>query len=168
MICEIRGDLVGLAKKGLFDVIIHGCNCMHTMGGGIARIIRDEFPDAYKADLDTEYGDPSKLGKFSSCVTFTPRNIIYDFDEKKILEYKGKFDKSMVVANAYTQYTLGKDLKIWALAAALTHIKCKYPNRVYGIPLIGCGIAGGEWNKIKVIIEIIFSDEKAIIVHWDK
>jgi len=168
MLVEIKGDLIRYAKNGLFDVIIHGCNCMHTMGGGIAKGIKEEFPAAYRADLDTEYADPHKLGKFSSCVVFPPRNIIYDFDEMKMFEYKGKSNKSLVVANAYTQYTPGRDLKVWALAAALTYIKCEYPNRVYGLPLIGCGIAGGEWNKIKIILETIFSDEKVIIVHWDR
>ena len=30
----IEGDLIGLAKAGHFDVIVHGCNCHNTMGRG--------------------------------------------------------------------------------------------------------------------------------------
>lgn len=33
---EIEGDLIALAKQGLFDVIAHGCNCFCTMRAGIA------------------------------------------------------------------------------------------------------------------------------------
>ena len=56
----IKGDLIQLAKNGEFDVIIHGCNCFCTMGAGIAKTIKDIFPEAYKADLNTKKGDRSK------------------------------------------------------------------------------------------------------------
>ena len=36
MYSEIEGDLIEFAKEGRLDVITHGCNCMCTMGAGIA------------------------------------------------------------------------------------------------------------------------------------
>lgn len=42
----VHGDLIQLALAGQFDVIIHGCNCFCTMGAGIAKAIRQEFPEA--------------------------------------------------------------------------------------------------------------------------
>mgnify|MGYP001795501660 FL=1 len=39
----IKGDLVKLAIKGEFDLIIHGCNCFCTMGAGIAKTIRSHL-----------------------------------------------------------------------------------------------------------------------------
>jgi O-acetyl-ADP-ribose deacetylase (regulator of RNase III) len=57
-----RGDLVKMAKRGEFDVILHGCNCWCEMGAGIAKAIRQGFPEAYQADLATTPGDWSKLG----------------------------------------------------------------------------------------------------------
>ena len=36
MINYVDGDLIKLAKVGKFDVIVHGCNCLSTMGAGIA------------------------------------------------------------------------------------------------------------------------------------
>ena len=44
---KIKGDLIKLAIKGDFDVIIHGCNCFCTMGAGIAKSIKTAFPEAY-------------------------------------------------------------------------------------------------------------------------
>ena len=32
----VKGNLITMAKKGELDIIVHGCNCFHTMGGGIA------------------------------------------------------------------------------------------------------------------------------------
>ena len=61
----IKGNLITLAKNGEFDVIIHGCNCFCTMGAGIAKTIKEEFPEAYQADLATNNGDKSKLGEIS-------------------------------------------------------------------------------------------------------
>ena len=53
----IKGDLIKLALIGNFEVIAHGCNCMCTMGAGIAKTIKSEFPEAYQADCATEKGD---------------------------------------------------------------------------------------------------------------
>ena len=82
---KLRGDLIKLALRGEFDVIVHGCNCFCTMGAGIALVIKSTFPDAYQADLKTSKGDRSKLGSYS---TATVQN-------------KGN---QLTVVNAYTQY----------------------------------------------------------------
>ena len=42
----IEGDLIQLALDGEFDLIIHGCNCFCSMGAGIAKSIREIFPEA--------------------------------------------------------------------------------------------------------------------------
>ena len=81
----IKGDLIQLALKGKFDVIIHGCNCFCTMGAGIAKGIKSEFPEAYEADLKTEKGNKDKLGTYSNAIT--ERN-----------GYK------IIIINAYTQH----------------------------------------------------------------
>ena len=52
----VRGDLLALTNAGDFDVIIHGCNCQNTMGAGIAKSIKQQFPAAYADDLATEKG----------------------------------------------------------------------------------------------------------------
>jgi len=62
MASEIHGNLLQLALAGRFDVIIHGCNCQCTMGAGIAKQIKAQFPEAYKADLRTVKGAEEKLG----------------------------------------------------------------------------------------------------------
>lgn len=50
-ITYIKGDL--LENPSQFDGVAHGCNCFHSFGAGVARLIRDKFIDAWKADLET-------------------------------------------------------------------------------------------------------------------
>jgi len=65
MIKYITANLIELALKGEFDVVIHGCNCMCIMGKGMAKQIAIAFPEACKADKETKSGDVYKLGTYS-------------------------------------------------------------------------------------------------------
>ena len=82
---RIKGDLVKLALDGQFDAIVHGCNCFHTMGAGIAKTIASVLPEAFEADKATAYSEEAKLGTIS---TATIQRISSNF----------------VVINAYTQF----------------------------------------------------------------
>ena len=81
----IPGDLLQLALDGEFDVIIHGCNCQCAMGKGIAKSIKETFPEAYEADRRTAKGDRGKLGMISFATV--QRN-----------------GREITVVNGYTQY----------------------------------------------------------------
>ena len=81
----ITGDLLHLALAGRFDVIVHGCNCQCAMGKGIALSIKQQFPEAYAADLATPRGDRAKLGTFSAAEIHRP-------------------PARFTVVNAYTQF----------------------------------------------------------------
>src|SRR5436309_9636698 len=81
----VTGDLLRLALDGRFDVIVHGCNCQCAMGKGIALSIKNQFPEAYEADLKTIKGDRSKLGTLTVA---------------RIERPPASFD----IVNAYTQF----------------------------------------------------------------
>lgn len=133
----IKGDLIELLLNGEFNVIVHGCNCFCTMGAGIAKQIKKRFPRVYESDLQTIRGDKNKLG-----------NI-------RIIKYKN-FD----IINAYTQYnyiniTNRINVDYDAIRSCFKQIKkfySKYNNIKIGYPLIGCGLAGGNWNIVRKII----------------
>lgn len=134
---EINGDLIRLSKQGKFDVIVHGSNCFCTFGKGIALQVRREFPEAYQQDKNTVYGDTKKLGTFTSV-------------------YIKKYN--IIVINAYTQYDYrGYQNKINvdynAVKIVFTKIKEMHGDKRIGIPMIGAGLAGGDWNKISNIID---------------
>lgn len=131
------GNLIEKAKSGEFDVIMHGCNCFCTMGSGIAKHIRAAFPEAYEADLTTKKGDRSKLGTFSEVT----------------VERNGH---QITIINAYTQYHYGgnKDhFEYDTFPKLLQSVKEKYGHKKIGLPLIGCGLAGGDEAKILHMIK---------------
>lgn len=142
---EIQGNLIELAKEGQFDVIVHGCNCMCTMGSGIAAQIRRHFPEAWDADQQTQMGDGTKLGNYSSA--FIPRYGI-------------------TVVNAYTQYTYGGEhpLILTALDSSLSRVARNFLNKRIGLPRIGAGLGGGDWPTIKGIIERVMEGTNTTIV----
>lgn len=132
---EIHGNLLSLAEQGKFDVIIHGCNCFHVMGGGIAYQIKNKFPQAYDADLKTGRGDRSKLGTYS--FAHHPK-------------------ANLTIVNAYTQYAFGRDrvhVNYPAIRSVFRAIRLNFAGQKIGYPMIGAGLAGGDWNAISSIIE---------------
>lgn len=146
----VDGDLIALALNGEFNVIIHGCNCFCTMGAGIARAIKTEFPEAYTADTATKKGDRDKLGRFSS--TTVTRD-----------------GHSITVVNAYTQYHYrgsGNKANYPAIASVMKAIKAAFPGKRIGYPLIGAGLAGGDWSIIAPLIDRALVGEDHTLVRF--
>lgn len=147
----IDGDLIQLAKEGKFDVIGHGCNCFHSMGAGIAKAIKQSWPEALMADHCTRYGDVNKLGTFSQLDTFETGDL--------------------TILNLYTQFkytSIQVDVDYDAVRKCMKTVKKKYSGKRIGLPLIGCGLAGGDWNIVSKIIEEELSNEDVTIVKLKK
>ncbi|BBL19207.1 hypothetical protein KIT04_038 [Vibrio phage KIT04] len=155
MIKVVKGDMVKhLQSKDRLDAYAHQCNCFCRMGRGIAPLLAKAVPGLRKADDMTVPGDKSKLGTFS----FT--------------EYK---DSGTLVYNLYGQYhwikhkvAPGRNTDYQALRECLVNMKIHliYANRgsvkdslTLGLPLIGCGLAGGDWDGVVFpMIEEVFDN----------
>ena len=140
----IKGDLLDLFEKKEIDILVHGCNCFHTMGAGIAKQIKNKYYQAYNADLLTVKGDKNKLGTYS----------IVDIGDQYII-------------NAYTQYHFygKKPIDYEALKNVFTLINNNFSNKTIGIPKIGSGLAKGNWEEIKDIINEVSNNNKIICVY---
>ncbi len=146
----VDGDLLKLALAGRFDVIVHGCNCFCAMGAGIARSIKQTFPAAYEADLRTKKGDREKLGTISFA---------------EIAHENGE----LVVVNAYSQFHWrGRDGRADydAIRRAFVAVKERFSGRRIGYPLIGAGLAGGDWSTISAIIDEELAGEDHTLVKY--
>lgn len=163
----VEGNLLDLAESGKFDVIVHGCNCLNTMGSGIARQIKERYPKAFMIDQLTQKGDMDKLGKFTQAHVDGFRE-----NDNPNIRSLGKF-YSFTVVNAYTQYGFHPRNKVnvdyKAVFNIFKQIKMLYdmnpqaPCRI-GIPQIGAGLAGGDWGLIEHIIDSVeFSDLTCVI-----
>lgn len=129
------GDLL----KSDCTVIMHQANCFKTMGAGIAKSICQLYPSANKADKDYPFVRKQRLGKFSHAIV-----------------------NNITIVNLYGQYFygVGKQTNYKALENAidlfLTHAKNDININLskVGVPYrIGAGLAGGNWDLIKGILD---------------
>lgn len=151
----INGDIIKLSEQGYFDVLVHGCNCFHTMGAGLAKQIKQRYPQSYHVDLlHTKRGDREKLGKFS------------------VVEVKSKINElhTFYIINAYTQYEYGKKgnyADYTAIKKVFQKIKNDYGTLRIAYPKIGAGLAGGDWKKISKIINNTLNECNHTLVLWE-
>ncbi|MEX0316516.1 MAG: macro domain-containing protein [Ruegeria sp.] len=132
-----EGDLIALALQREFDVIVHGCNCFHTMDAGVAKFIARTFPEALAADRATEHGSRTKLGTVSVAQTIRDGHEI-------------------TIVNAYTQHHwrgTGRLVDYDALSTCFGLIARRFPAARIGYPMIGAGLAGGDWDEIAPMID---------------
>lgn len=140
MIERHRGDMLSV-QRGL---LVHGCNAQGVMGSGVALAIRRRYPGAF-----TAYSNQAeRLGLHLGDVIFHVVKLGHDGEP------------SLVVANAVTQQYYGREpdrlyLSYDALSACFQKVAA-YARR-HGLPvhfpLIGCGLAGGDWAKVAPRIE---------------
>lgn len=147
MIVERIGDL--LAQKDV-QIIAHQTNCIGVMGAGIAAQIKKKLlsKDEYEKYTDKckEYGE-SLLGKVQLLNASDGRIIANLFGENKPT---GK----------------GRDTNYEAIYLCLVKLKnyAVKEHKVVGIPgLLGCGLAGGDWNIVRAMIRSVFSEEDIVV-----
>ena len=134
-----KGNLLDLAEAGKFDIVVQGCNCLCTMGGGIAREIRERYPRVAAIDAKTIQGDYMKLGTWTECYTqpnLEPNNFL--------------------IINAYTQYDMstGDDVfEYVAFQLILQKLAYFFPISNFGFPYIGMGLAMGNKDLIIQMLE---------------
>ena len=140
------GNLVSEVSQG---IIIHGCNAQGVMNSGIAKEIRETYPDNflnYKRYCDS-YGMDRKylLGKVC---WFQPHEGLW-------------------IANAITQLNYGRDpntqyVDYEAIQKAFNEIVSHVVhgalstfngNTHLNYPTIGAGLGNGDWSVINDIIE---------------
>lgn len=168
---EIDGDLIELALKGKFDVIAHGCNCFSSMTAGIALQMAKVFGTNHFT-MELLGSNINKLGNIDYD-TF----ILHDETVSPLKNYINNLNRpELVVANAYTQYYYGKNhsdgkenpLDYEALTLCMRKINNTFPGKHIGLPKIGAGLAGGDWERIKKIIQHELTDCQVTIVNYKK
>lgn len=157
---EVEGNLINMTLNGEFDVIAHGCNCFCTMNSGIASSLRDVWEGIYIIDCQTQKGDYNKLGTYSMFAT----NINKNTDKDPAILH---------VLNCYTQFDYGRNKdKIYvnydAIAMCMDKINHNFKGLKIGLPMIGCGLANGDWNIVKDIIKTRLKDMDVTIVYLNR
>jgi len=168
---EIDGDLITLAKAGTFDVIAHGCNCHSTMGAGIAPQMARAF-GCDRFQMERIGSDVNKLGNIDYQTFVIGQFAMWSTEDAK----NTANEPELAVVNAYTQYNYGrnhsdgdaKPLSYEALTLCMKKINVVFRGKHIGLPKIGAGLAGGDWDLIKAIIQRELRDCKVTVVNYKK
>lgn len=192
---EVDGDLIKLAKSGDFEVIVHGANCFCSMGAGIAPQMAEAFGcDEFEMEL-TSYTDYDDDGNEYEVPTDNKGNIKklgnIDYQHQYLWFNHPKATdglavpmghktigqanvKDIFVVNAYTQYKYGRNhadgvsqpFDYEAFTLCMRKINHIFNGKHIGLPMIGAGLAGGDWNRIKEIIQTELKDCEVTIVKY--
>lgn len=144
MIKEIKGNILDTHCK----LIAHGVNCQGVMGSGVAKALYEKWPEVkedylayvnnYKTTAD------ALLGRVVPIKT-TDNKIVYNCFTQQNYGYDGK--------QVYLSYEALHEV----LLTLLICIENRNETEI-AIPKIGCGLAGGNWEKVKELIETVFKD----------
>lgn len=130
-------------------VIVHQVNCMGVMGSGIAKVIKDRYPEHYKYYLKV-------------CKVAEDRHIllgryyITDHDDYKIAGVFGQYRYSHsgeMVTNPI------------ALERGIRSICAKY-NAIAVPYLIGCGLGGASYGEIEYRLNDVAEEMDVTIVAY--
>jgi O-acetyl-ADP-ribose deacetylase (regulator of RNase III) len=150
MITEQTGDVL----KTVTGVICQQVNCQGVMGCGIALAIRRKWPKvytAYREKINHARMQPNTPNLLNSVQLINVGNNLY-------------------VANMFAQFGYGRDKRYTDYEAFITCLvkllmlkseNCSSLN-IYFPYKIGCSNAGGDWNIVKELINVVIPT--AIIV----
>ena len=155
-----KGNLLDLAESGDYDYIMHGCNCFHAMGSGIAGSIAWRYPIVAEVDRRLTYkGGPGKLGDYTEQLVTTRRMLVpgeplsWQDDYPLTPKYKEiTLDSPFTVINLYTQFNPGPDFIPSIFPYAIGKINEDFSGKTIGIPMLGAGIGGGNWQEIMLVL----------------
>jgi len=153
----VKGNLLSMFKEGRFDGIAHGCNCCHTMGAGIAAGVSSEFPEALEADIKHHIAGANVTGQYSAAEV--AHGIIFNLYTQLL---PGREDSVKLNKNIEAAFQeLNDDLKELA-----EKIEGWSETPHIGIPMIGAGIAGGNWQHISRLINKATPDINITLVEY--
>ena len=94
----------------------------------------------------TKRGDPSKLGSYT--VAAVSRELHRDLTTITPRQLPEMFE----CVNLYTQFTPGPDFIESVFIYGLQQLNKDYKGETLWFPKIGCGIGGGNWERVEALM----------------
>ena len=155
---EINGDLFKEIFTEKYDVTLQGNNCFNTQGAGIVIPFKKHFQtDTFPMELSGK-GDINKLGQIDCRDFYIKDGEVFRFGSSPY--------HKITVCNCYSQYHYGLNHKdgvsapidYEALVLCLRKINHTFAGKRVVLPFIGAGLAQGNPERIRKIIQTELSD----------
>lgn len=132
-------------KRG---IIVHQVNCQGVMGAGLALALRQKYPQMYAAYL-------------KACALYKPEELLGKIQFTKVTD-------ELTVCNFFAQLNFGTgkvqtDYDAFEKCLKKLAFKTSPDTPIYIPYKIGCGLAGGDWEIIKELLDIYLYGHKVII-----
>lgn len=157
----VYGDLIQDFKDQKYDVLVHGCNTFGNFGAGIAKTIKEEFPQAYEADLKAFKNKTNHLGTFSLSKTMQGQMIVNMYTQDTVGWNKLHNCPPIDYTAIYRGFLKLNDL-------ILTVNKTIPYKAKICIPAIGAGLAKGDLEIIKSLINLATPDLDITLILYKK
>jgi hypothetical protein len=132
------------------------------MNSGIAKAIREKWPDVYVPYKRRFDMDLLLIGD----VIFVAGVEADENVDTHVRSYTTQLPERLIIANAMTQYDYGRDKDVQyvdydAVSAAFARIRlvARHTGLPVHFPLIGCGLANGKWPEVAARIETALGPE---------
>lgn len=132
------GDLLDVTS----GIIVHGCNARGVMGAGVAKAVKDRYPGAYH---------------LYHRVCREPGVAVGHIIPYEVPSTGPKIE--LLIVNAITQDDYGTEKRqvdyegLYRCFAQIPWLAKAYELQDVHFPLIGCGMAGGDWDIVEAIIK---------------
>ena len=150
MIKYFNGDLLTAPN---IEIVAHQVNCLGIMGSGIAKQIKDKYPQVFKEYK--EFCNTHPKNDLLGCCTMS------------------SIGDNIWIANLFGQYGISNKIcqtDYIALEKAmikLLDITIIHNFKIIGMPYnIGCGAAKGDWSIVQEIIDNIFLKASVELQIW--
>jgi len=140
-----------------FEVIAHQVNCRGVMGAGVAKAIKQKYPEVYEqyAEYCEEYED-EKDELFGSC-------LVADTQDGYHLIANLFGQKDYGTHNTQTDYK-----KLYSALLELKDYMIENHVNTLSFPyMIGCGLAGGDEQIVEKLIREVFDETNIIYNFYD-
>ena len=155
MITTIVGDLLDFPQG--IDIIAHSCNCRNTMGAGIALQIKQRYPDVYRVDTNAYENGVNTLGNISICSDIQTGKHIINMYTQASYGSNGRFVSYDALNSALQK------VKDFALSKTTDNTTLDTNSILVGLPYnLSCGLAGGDWDTVKSIVNSVFYNDGCI------
>lgn len=146
MVHIVKGDLF----QADVDILAHGVNCKNGFGSGVAGTMAGRHPRAKSEYHAKFFKEGWKLGDVQ--FVFSGNQTIANCATQN--EY---YPRNKIHVDYYSVRLCMEKVKLFAKTGDFT----------IGIPKIGCGLAGGDWDVVKNILDEVFSDYDVTVFFLD-
>ena len=147
MIKEVKGDLLQATE----NIIGHQVNCQGVMGLGLAAKIRNKYPIVFE--------------RYKQLVNMHNSNKEILLGTTQVI----KVNENKYVANLFGQFNYGRGKRQTSYEHLYQSLdilkqKAKKHNLTVALPHgLGCGLAGGDWDIVRELINKAFEDYEVMI-----